>query len=59
MKVGDLVQWNNFVGGAILSGIVVQLSQTGHTSLSAKVVWSDGRSGWFDTTILEIISERK
>ena len=59
MKVGDLVKWSNFAGGRpFLNGIVIQLSRSGHTSLSARVIWSDGRTGWFDTSILEVISEK-
>ena len=38
-------------------GLVLQLSLTGHSTLSAKVLFQDGKVEWMKTTSMEVISE--
>ncbi len=61
MKVGDLVRWNSvphqFSEVHIQMGIVLQFSKTGHQSLSAKILFSDGTTDWINTRSLEVINE--
>ena len=62
MKVGDLVKWEGVSNDRAEwletdYGIVLQLSLTGHNSLSAKVLFQDGKVEWMKTTSMEVISE--
>ena len=62
MKVGDLVKWENVLNDSMDHhredhGLVTQLSRTGHNTLSAHVLFTDGESGWFDTESLVVVSE--
>ncbi len=62
MKVGDLVKWEGVSNDRAEQletdyGIVLQLSLTGHNSLSAKVLYQDGKVEWMKTTAMEVISE--
>jgi hypothetical protein len=62
MKVGDLVKWEGVSNDRAEQieadyGIVLQLSLTGHNSLSAKVLFQDGKVEWMKTTSMEVISE--
>lgn len=61
MKVGDLVKRESvpfeFSEVVIEYGVVLQMSRTGHETYSAQVLFLDGTSHWFDTGILEVISE--
>ena len=64
MKVGDLVRWVSVLNDdrEILDedyGVVMQLSRTGHESLSAKVIFMNGEEGWYDTERLELINESR
>jgi len=64
MKVGDLVKWH-FMGhdpdGTHAdSGLIIQLSRTGHKSLSALVLFGtkeNSRVEWIQDTCLEVINE--
>jgi len=61
MKIGDLVKYetvpHEFAEYVTQVGVVVELSRTGHATHSAKVVFTDGVTEWFDTQVLEIIDE--
>ena len=61
MKIGDLVKYetvpHEFAEYVTQVGVMVELSRTGHTTHSAKVVFTDGVTEWFDTQVLEIIDE--
>jgi hypothetical protein len=64
MKVGDLVTLSSYCldDREILDedyGVVMQLSRTGHESLSAKVIFMNGEEGWYDTKRLELINESR
>ncbi len=37
-------------------GIVIELSRTGHDTLSALVLFDDGTTDWISTKTLEVIS---
>jgi len=55
MKVGDLVKDLDIDQ----KGIVVELSKTGHKSLSALVLLEDGVVVWIADECLEIINESR
>jgi hypothetical protein len=61
MKVGDLVAWpfvrNDQDEFECDCGIVLQISQTGHTTQSAQVLFMDGDVDWIDTRNLKVINE--
>ena len=61
MKVGDLVKWYNEGhdpdGSLADSGLIVQLSKTGHKSLSALVLFENGNLDWIPDAGLEVINE--
>lgn len=63
MKVGDLVQlesvMNDHVDVHLEHGIVVKLSRTGHKTKSAQVLFADGTTGWYDSQMLEVVSEAR
>jgi hypothetical protein len=60
VTVGDLVKREvvpyEFSEVVTYYGIVLQLSRTGKKTRSAKVLFNDGSSEWFDTQGLEVIS---
>tara|TARA_B100000214_G_scaffold302571_1_gene233199 strand:- start:3087 stop:3245 length:159 start_codon:yes stop_codon:yes gene_type:complete len=39
-------------------GVVVGFSRTGHETLSANVLFTDGETWWIDTDRLELVSEK-
>ncbi len=62
MKVGDLVKYEapmddsmDKYGTAL--GVVVMMSRTGHQTNSAQVLFKDGTLVWYDSQVLEVISE--
>ena len=61
MKVGDLVKHESvpheFAEVEEHIGIVMQLSKTGVSTLSAKVFFGEGDEVWYDTGVLEVVSE--
>ena len=67
MKIGDLVRWVSEMNEIEEShynlrgpyGVVVAFSRTGHETLSANVLFSDGETWWVDTNSLEIINESR
>ena len=38
-------------------GLVVQISKTGHDTVSAQVLFNDGETWWVDSGKLEVVSE--
>tara|TARA_B100000242_G_scaffold265652_1_gene213931 strand:- start:1078 stop:1275 length:198 start_codon:yes stop_codon:yes gene_type:complete len=61
MKVGDLIKYESAMNDSmdrysIAYGIIVQLSRTGHKTLSAQVLFNDGELAWFDSHVLEVVS---
>ena len=66
MKVGDLVKFDNNVENLVFEtephiehGLVVQLSRTGHDTISVQVMFGDGELWWVDSGKLEVISESR
>ena len=62
MKVGDIVRWRNDPadgGWMIGSGLIIQLSRTGHDSHSALILYEDGCLHWMPTEGLETINESR
>ncbi len=59
MKVGDLVKIKRIDSHVTSCGVVIRMSRTGHMTLSAQVLWTDGEVGWFDTQVLEIVNESR
>ena len=67
MKIGDLVRWDSAMNEIKESyynlhghyGVVLAFSRTGHETLSANVLFSDGETWWVDTNSLEIINESR
>ena len=62
MKVGDLIKYESVMNDSMdkystAYGIIVQLSRTGHTTMSAQVLFNDGDLAWFDSHVLEVVSE--
>ena len=64
MKVGDLVKFDNTGVRAVFEsdphrehGLVVQISKTGHDTISAQVLFNDGEAWWVDSGRLEVVSE--
>lgn len=64
MKVGDLVMFENALVRDVFEtdpsrehGLVVQISKTGHDTVSAQVLFNDGELWWVDSGKLEVISE--
>jgi len=62
MKVGDLVKFDNRMdmletNPRIEHGLVVQISKTGHDTISAQVLFKDGDTWWVDSGRLEVVSE--
>lgn len=63
MKVGDLVKYkfvpHPYANEESNIGIVVQLSITGKTTLSAKVHFTNGDIAWYDTGVLESLNNEE
>ena len=62
MKLGDLVRWYSVANDQSQSfdidiGVVVELSRTGHNTLSALVLFDDGTIDWISTETLEVIND--
>ena len=62
MKVGDLVKYEEPIEDSmdrysVATGLVVQMSRTGHTTHSAQILFQDGTIAWFDSQVLEVVSE--
>ena len=61
MKVGDLVKWESVLNDSmdhyqVEHGLVVQISRTGHDTISAQVLFNDGELWWIDSGKLEVIN---
>tara|TARA_A100001015_G_C14587241_1_gene555232 strand:- start:358 stop:552 length:195 start_codon:yes stop_codon:yes gene_type:complete len=64
VKVGDLVKWENVLNDSMDRhcsdyGIVIKMSITGHKTKSAEVLFTDGRTAWFDTQRLVLVNENR
>ena len=64
MKVGDLVKYEAPIDDSmgkygIALGVVVMMSRTGHQTNSAQVLFKDGTLVWYDSQVLEVISESR
>ncbi len=64
MKVGDLVKWYSVENDLqeefdVDTGILIQLSRTGHETLSALVLFEDGKLEWISTLTLEVVNESR
>ena len=66
MKVGDLVKFDSDLENDVFEtnpriehGLVVQISKTGHNTISAQVLFKDGELWWVDSGRLEIINESR
>ena len=62
MRVGDLVKFESTLNDSmdrydVEHGLVVQISKTGHDTISAQVLFNDGELWWVDSGKLEEISE--
>jgi S-formylglutathione hydrolase FrmB len=62
MKVGDLIKWENTLNDdmdryAAHYGVIIKMSRTGHDTESAEILWVGGDTGWYDTKVLEVVSE--
>ena len=63
MKVGDLVRWTHAGRDpkrlAIDNGLVIQLSKTGHDSLSALILFENGGLKWVPGASLKVANESR
>ena len=66
MKVGDLVKFDSSlerdvfeVNPRIEHGLVIQISKTGHDTISAQILFNDGQLWWVDSGKLEVVSESR
>ena len=63
MKVGDLVRWESVMNDVEdiheHYGVVVAFSRTGHETLSANVLFTDGETWWVDTDRLEVVNDQE
>ncbi len=62
MKVGDLVRWESVMNDSmeryeVAYGLIIGMSRTGHKTFSARVLFTDGDTGWFDTQRLVVVNE--
>jgi len=61
IKIGDLVKWESVMNDVAEVrehyGVVVAFSRTGHKTLSANVLFTDGETWWLDVDRLEIVNE--
>jgi hypothetical protein len=63
VKVGDLVKFESVLNDSMDRysaeyGLVMQLSKTGHDTISVQVLFGDGEPWWVDSGKLVVISER-
>ena len=63
MKGGDLVKFESVLNDSMDRysaeyGLVMQLSKTGHDTISVQVLFGDGEPWWVDSGKLVVISER-
>ncbi len=66
MKVGSMVRWWSIEDHAAItervkfdSGLVIQLSKTGHDTESALVLFENGNLDWIPTDGLEVVDENR
>ena len=63
LKIGDLVRWESVMNDVAEIrehyGVVVALPRTGHETLSANVLFTDGETWWVDTDRLEVINDQE
>ncbi len=62
MKVGDLVKFESELVDdmdrhSAQYGLVMQLSKTGHDTMSVQVLFNDGDPWWVDSSRLVVINE--
>jgi hypothetical protein len=62
MKVGDLVKLESVLNDSmdyytVEYGIITRMSRTGHKTKSAEVLFNGGELVWYDTQVLEVVSE--
>ena len=63
MKVGDLVKYESVMNDSmdryvVEYGLVMQLSKTGHDTISVQVLFGDtGKPCWIDSGKLVVVSE--
>ena len=62
MKVGDLVRFESALNDdmdryTVEHGLVVQISKTGHDTISAQILFNDGELWWVDSGRLAVVSE--
>lgn len=62
MKVGDLVKFESELADdmdrySVDHGLVIQLSKTGHDTMSVQVLFGDGEPWWVDSGRLVVVSE--
>ena len=61
MKVGDLVKYESALNDSmdhytVEHGLVIQISKTGHDTISAQVLFNGGETWWVDSGRLEVVS---
>jgi len=64
VKVGDLVKFESVLNDSmdrytVEHGLVIQLSKTGHDTLSIQVLFNNGETWWVDSGRLEVVSESR
>lgn len=64
VNVGDLVYYDAPIHDDMEShssamGIVLKLSETGHATKSAQVLFTGGEIAWFDTQVLRVAHESR
>ena len=63
MKIGDLVKFDSSLERDVYEtdpriehGLVVQISRTGHDTISAQVMFNGGELWWVDSGKLEVVN---
>jgi len=66
VKAGDLVKFDSDLESDVFEanprtehGLVIQISKTGHDTVSAQVLFNDGETWWVDSGRLEVVSESR
>jgi len=66
VKAGDLVKFDSDLEFDVFEanprtehGLVIQISKTGHDTVSAQVLFNDGETWWVDSGRLEVVSESR
>ena len=64
MKVGDLVRWYAVQNDLaeefdVDTGIILEISRTGHNTCSALVMFDNNTSDWISTEALEVVNESR